>query len=71
MANKWPRFPVLKKYNFLDLGWKTKWENAYPVELDLENIPWKVPSKLSQSVQRIVSIIMIHGAKCTCKIALF
>ena len=42
-----------------------------PLELDVENIPWKIPSKFSQSVQGIVSINMIHVAKWTCTIALF
>ncbi len=42
-----------------------------PLELDVENIPWKLPWKLSQSVQGIVSINMIHVARWTCTKALF
>ena len=42
-----------------------------PLELDVENIPWKIPSKLSQSLQGIVSINMIQVAKWNCTIALF
>ena len=42
-----------------------------PLELDVENIPWIIPSKLSQYIQGIVSINMIHVAKWTCTIALF
>ena len=42
-----------------------------PFELDVENIPWIIPSNLSQYVQGIVSINMIHVAKWTCTIALF
>ena len=37
----------------------------------MENIPRKNPSKLSQFVQGIISINMIHVAKLSCKIALF
>jgi len=42
-----------------------------PFELDVENIPWKLPWKLSQSLQGIVSINMIHVARWTCTKALF
>ena len=42
-----------------------------PFELDVENIPWIIPSKFSQNVQGIVSINMIHVAKWTCTKALF
>ena len=42
-----------------------------PLELDVENIPWKIPLKLVNSLQGIVSINMIHVAKWTCTIALF
>jgi hypothetical protein len=42
-----------------------------PFELDVENIPWKIPSNLSQSLQGIVSINMIHVAKLSCTRALF
>jgi len=41
------------------------------LELDVENIPWKISSKLSQSLQGIVSINMIHVAKWNCTVALF
>ena len=42
-----------------------------PLELDVENIPWKIPLKLAHSLQGIVSINMIHVAKWTCTVALF
>ena len=42
-----------------------------PLELNVENIPWKIPFKLARSLQGIVSINMIHIAKWTCTIALF
>jgi hypothetical protein len=42
-----------------------------PFELDVENIPWKLSWKLSQSLQGIVSINMIHVARWTCTKALF
>jgi hypothetical protein len=42
-----------------------------PLELDVENIPWKIPFKLAHSLQGIVSINMLHIAKWTCTIALF
>ena len=42
-----------------------------PFELDVEKIPWIIPSKLSQYMQGIVSINMIHVAKWNCTKALF
>ena len=42
-----------------------------PLELDVENIPWNIPLKLTNSLQGIVSINLIHVAKWTCTIALF
>ena len=42
-----------------------------PLELDVEKIPWKVPLKLTHSMQGIVSINMIHVAQWACTIALF
>ena len=42
-----------------------------PLDLDVENIPWKIPCKLADSLQGIVSINMLHVAKWTCTIALF
>jgi hypothetical protein len=42
-----------------------------PLEIDVEKRPWKIPSQLSQSLQGIVSINMIHIAKWTCTVALF
>ena len=42
-----------------------------PLELDVENIPWKMPLKLINSVQGIVSINMIHVAQWSCTVALF
>ena len=46
-------------------------EMPQPFELDVENIPWMIPSKLPKYLQGIVSINMIHVAKWTCTIALF
>ncbi len=34
-----------------------------PLNLDVENIPWKVPLKVAHSLQGIVSINMIHVAR--------
>ena len=42
-----------------------------PLELDVEKVPWKLPSKLVNSLQGIVSINMIHVAKWSCTIELF
>jgi len=42
-----------------------------PLDLDVENIPWKIPCKLAYSLQGIVSINMIHVAQWTCTVALF
>tara|TARA_B100001248_G_scaffold237877_1_gene202117 strand:+ start:603 stop:1241 length:639 start_codon:yes stop_codon:yes gene_type:complete len=42
-----------------------------PLELDVENIPWDIPLNLTQSLQGIVSINMIHVAQWTCTAALF
>ena len=42
-----------------------------PINLNVENIPWKIPLKLVDSLQGIVSINMIHVAKWTSTIALF
>ena len=43
----------------------------HPLDLDVENIPWKIPFKQARSLQGIVSINMIHVARWTCTIALF
>ena len=42
-----------------------------PLEIDVQNIPWKIPFKLVHSLQGIVSINMIHVAQWNCTIALF
>ena len=42
-----------------------------PIELDVEEIPWKVPPKLVDSLQGIVSINMIHVAQWSSTTALF
>ena len=42
-----------------------------PLELDVENIPWRIPSNLLHSLQGIVSINMIHITQWSCTIALF
>ena len=42
-----------------------------PIMLNVENMPWKIPLKLVNSLQGIVSINMIHVARWTSTIALF
>ena len=42
-----------------------------PLEIDVEKIPWKLPSRLVHSLQGIVSINMIHIAEWSCTISLF
>ena len=42
-----------------------------PLEIDVEEIPWKIPFDLEQSLQGIVSINMIHVAHWTCTELLF
>ena len=42
-----------------------------PLELSVENIPWKIPLNITKSLQGIVSINMIHVANWTCTVALF
>ena len=42
-----------------------------PLVLDVEKIPWKIPLKLANSLQGIVSINMIHVAKWSCAVELF
>ena len=42
-----------------------------PLELDVENIPWKIPLKLENALQGIVSINMVHVAQWACTKALF
>jgi len=42
-----------------------------PLDLDVENIPWKIPLNLAHSLQGIVSINMIHVAKWNCTVSLF
>ena len=42
-----------------------------PLDLDVRNIPWKIPLMLAHPLQSIVSINMIHIAEWNCTIALF
>tara|TARA_A100001035_G_scaffold96181_1_gene75425 strand:+ start:334 stop:960 length:627 start_codon:yes stop_codon:yes gene_type:complete len=42
-----------------------------PLELNVEKVPWKLPLKLVNSLQGIVSINMIHVAQWNCTIELF
>jgi len=42
-----------------------------PLEIDVEKIPWEVPSRLEHSLKGIVSINMIHVAQWSCTKALF
>ena len=43
----------------------------HPLELDVENTPWKIPLNLVRSLQGIVSINMIYVARWNCTISLF
>ena len=43
----------------------------HPITLDVEKIPWKIPQKISNSLQGIVSINMIHVAQWSTTKALF
>ena len=42
-----------------------------PLDIDVEKIPWKIPSELLNSIQGIISINMIHIASWNCTISLF
>ena len=42
-----------------------------PLQLDVEKSSWPISSKLSQSIEGIISINMIHVAKWTCTRSLF
>ena len=42
-----------------------------PLDLDVEKVPWHLPTQLLNSLQGIVSINMIHVAKWNCTIELF
>ena len=42
-----------------------------PLEIDVEKIPWKIPLRLANSLQGIVSINMIHVTQWSCTEALF
>ena len=42
-----------------------------PLEIDVEKVPWHLPTQLVNSLQGIVSINMIHVAKWNCTIELF
>ena len=42
-----------------------------PLDLDVEKVPWNLPTQLVNSLQGIVSINMIHVAKWNCTIELF
>ena len=42
-----------------------------PLELDVEKVPWHLPTQLVNSLQGIVAINMIHVAKWNCTIELF
>jgi len=46
-------------------------EMPQPLELDVEKLPWRLPQKLANSLQGIVSINMIHVAKWSCTVQLF
>jgi hypothetical protein len=42
-----------------------------PLDIDVEEIPWKIPSELMFSIKGIVSINMIHIASWNCTKSLF
>ena len=42
-----------------------------PLDIDVERIPWEIPSELLLSIQGIISINMIHIASWNCTISLF
>ena len=42
-----------------------------PLDIDVEKIPWKIPSELLLSIQGIISINMIHIASWNCTSLLF
>ena len=42
-----------------------------PLDIDVEKIPWEIPSKLLCSIQGIISINMIHIASWNCTKSLF
>ena len=42
-----------------------------PLDIDVEKIPWEIPSELLLSIQGIISINMIHIATWNCTISLF
>ena len=42
-----------------------------PIELDVENIPWRIPLQLALALQGIVSINILHVSPWSCTIALF
>ena len=42
-----------------------------PLEVDVEKVPWHLPTKLVNSLQGVVAINMIHVAKWNCTIELF
>ena len=42
-----------------------------PLDIDVEKIPWKIPSELLLSIQGIISINMIHIASWNCTKSLF
>jgi len=42
-----------------------------PLDIDVEKIPWKIPFRLANYLQGIVSINMIHVAQWSCTLALF
>ena len=42
-----------------------------PLDIDVEKIPWEIPSELLHSIQGIISINMIHIASWNCTKSLF
>ncbi len=42
-----------------------------PLDIDVEKIPWEIPSELQNSIQGIISINMIHIASWKCTKSLF
>ena len=50
---------------------KLNFKMPQPLDIDVEKIPWKIPSELLLSIQGIISINMIHIASWKCTKSLF
>ena len=50
---------------------KLNFQMPQPLDIDVEKIPWEIPSELLNSIQGIISINMIHIASWNCTKSLF